>query len=217
MTSSDRIFLCNKQKDMITKKIERALDKLRSNTHGARITRGSLVEKVTLNFLKESGMNAKKGERIDINHQSQRTYKPDIQVETDEEILLIDTKSEGHNNNTPVSDHTKKYQLCKETKQSETTKIVRFILLKETKHDISKLILEHQSCGIELHHINEFVTNLTGRSFDLLEESDAEYRNEVLPRALSSMSYAECEDVIRIMQEMQKYIKTNNNLNETNL
>jgi hypothetical protein len=189
---------------MITKEIERSLDKLRSNTHGARITRGSLVEKVTLNFLKESGMNAKKGERIKIDHESQRTYKPDIQVETNDEILLIDTKSEGHNNNTPVSDHTKKYQLCRETKQGETTKIVRFILLKETKHDISKLILEHESCGIELHHIDEFVTNLTGRKFNLLEESDVEYRNEVLPRALSSMSSAEWEHIIKLAEIYKK-------------
>jgi hypothetical protein len=185
---------------MITKEIERALDRLRSNTHGARITRGSLVERVTLNFLKGSGLDAKKGERISIKHKSQRTYKPDIQVETNDEILLIDTKSEGHNNNTPVSDHTKKYQLCKETKQGETTKIVRFILLKETKHDISKLILEHQSCGIELHHIDEFVTNLTGRKFNLLEESDVEYRNEVLPRALSSMSPAEWEHISKLAE-----------------
>jgi len=193
----DRIFLCNKI-TMITKEIENSLEKIRSIMHGARIVRGNLVEKVTLDFLKRSGINAKKGEKIQINHKTQKTYKPDIQVETKDEILLIDTKSEGHNNNTPVSDHTKKYQLCKETKQGETTKRVRFILLKETKHDISKLILEHASCGIELHHINEFVTNLTGKEFNLLDESGEEYRNEVLPRSLRQMKPEEWELIYKL-------------------
>ena len=107
-----------------------SIDKLRSILHGANIQRGQNdIERVVLNYLIDCGLDAAKGRKISITHETQKSYKPDIILEMEDVTYLIDTKSDGYNNNTPISDTAKKYCAALESMQKTGNKRIEFIFL----------------------------------------------------------------------------------------
>jgi hypothetical protein len=141
------------------------IDQLRSILHGANIQRGQNdLEKEVLNFLAKCGEDVEKGRKINIEHKTQKTYKPDIILRKKGVVYLIDTKSDGYNNNTPVSDTVEKYCAAKNTMKKETGNDVKFIFLSfflKTK-DLGHLHKEYSKFGLDYVEGNGWLKELTG-------------------------------------------------------
>lgn len=145
-----------------------------SAVHSGKIKKGYNIQDVVLKLFIKNGFFAREGTKIIFTgikeeNYSQDSYTPDIFVEFDDEIWIIDTKSDGWNNNTPVSDTVKKYKLSKEELQKNTFKKVRFIMLKNTKggSHFEKISKEANKSGIEIQISNLFLTNLFNTPVDI--------------------------------------------------
>jgi hypothetical protein len=138
-----------------------------SAVHSGKIKKGYKIQDIVLNLFIQNGFNAKKGTTINFTgiqekNYSQETYTPDINVELTEEIWILDTKSDGWNNNTPVSDTVKKYKFAKEETEKKTDKKVRFIMLKNTKgsNHFEKINREALKSGVEIIITNDFLSEI---------------------------------------------------------
>jgi len=148
--------------------------KIGSAVHSGKIKKGYNIQDVVLNLFLQDGFNAKKGEKIiftDIkeDNYSQGSYSPDIFVDFPKEYWIVDTKSDGWNNNTPVSDTVKKYKLAKEEIEKKTEKKVRFIMLKNTqegKH-FNKISNEAIKSGVEIIITNNFLSKILNKDINI--------------------------------------------------
>ena len=109
---------------------------------------------------------------------SQNSYKVDLYFETEKEILLIDPKGSGHNNNTPISDEVQKWILSKkEVSILNQGKKVRFILLKPNDikpYEFERLKQSYSQHGIELFITDDFLSEMRGEKVnvsDILKEN----------------------------------------------
>jgi hypothetical protein len=97
---------------------------------------------------------------------SQSSYKVDIWFETETQIILIDPKSAGHDNNTPISDEVKKWVYAKQQVESNyPNKNVRFVLLKPndvSAYDFNRLKNQYEPFGLELYITDDFLMQETG-------------------------------------------------------
>ena len=162
------------------------IDKLRSILHSASIRKGytqpSLVksELDKLDNVVKSELEVQiyfKNVEIPKNY-SQNSYKVDLYFETEKEILLIDPKGSGHNNNTPISDEVQKWVLSKEEISIlNKEKKVRFILLKPddvNSYEFERLKKSYSQYGIELFITDDFLSEMRGERVnvsDLLKEN----------------------------------------------
>jgi hypothetical protein len=145
-----------------------------SAVHSGKIKKGYKIQDVVLNLFIEYGFTAKKGTAISFTaikeeNYSQGSYTPDIFVELPEEFWILDTKSEGWNNNTPVSDTVKKYKFAKEEIEKKTNKKVRFIMLKNTKggSHFEKITKEALKSGIEIIITNDFLSKIFNKNINI--------------------------------------------------
>lgn len=145
-----------------------------SAVHSGKIKKGYNIQDVVLNLFLQNGFNAKKGMKInftDIKEEnySQPSYSPDIFVDFPEEYWIVDTKSDGWNNNTPVSDTVKKYKLAKEEVEKKTKKKVRFIMLKNTKEGkhFNKICGEALKSGVEIIITNNFLSKNLNKEINI--------------------------------------------------
>ena len=145
-----------------------------SAVHSGKIKKGYKIQDVVLNLFIQHGFNAKKGTTISFTaikeeNYSQESYTPDIFVEISEEFWILDTKSEGWNNNTPVSDTVKKYKFAKEEIEKKTNKKVRFIMLKNTKggNHFQKISKEALKSGVEIIITNDFLSKIFNISINI--------------------------------------------------
>ena len=149
------------------------LVRLGSAVHSAKIKKGNKLEQIVRDFLIEKGFDIIEGYRIDFNDDiisSQNSYKVDNIMYINDEILLIDNKSGGWNNNTPMDDTVRKYVRAKNQIQKENpTKNVRFILLKnsKTQEELKRYITEASVFGIEILHADTYLSYLTNEKVNL--------------------------------------------------
>ena len=145
-----------------------------SAVHSGKIKKGYNIQEVVMNLFIQHGYDAKKGEKINFTNikeenYSQPSYSPDIFVDFPEEYWIVDTKSDGWNNNTPVSDTVKKYKLAKEEIEKKTEKKVRFIMLKNTKESkhLTKISNEAIKSGVEIIVTNNFLSEMFNEEINI--------------------------------------------------
>jgi hypothetical protein len=169
-------------------------DILGSSIHSAKIKKGLECQRIILNILHSSGYNASAGRTIKFSNlpvgNSQKKYKVDIFVKTETEIWLIDAKGDSWNNNTPMSDTLKKYQLAKKEIQNQTTKKVRFILLKNTNDDYQFNYLKNIALpyGIEFILANPFLSEISKKEVNLNKMSKEFYRKKIIENIKSNIN-----------------------------
>jgi len=150
--------------------------------HGAKISKGNNLEGIVRNLFLDAGISAEKGKRIkftdvssDIITSQSNGYKVDVFVKTKNEILLIDVKSQGWNNNTPMYETIVKYIKAKKEIEAKTNKKVRFILLKNSSNEEHLVKLHNQSIeyGIEILNANKFMSKIANKNINLDDLSDS--------------------------------------------
>lgn len=166
------------------------LDMIRSGMHSASIKKGYKQPALVLDHMsKIDGIIDKGLERyisfsdvqVPEDYSQKDGYSVDVYVETEKVVYLIDPKSAGHNNNTPISDEVKKWVLAKQQTQIiKKDKEVRFILLKPSDVDECEFIRlksAYHAYGIELHKTDDFLSDITGTKVtvsDILKEKKYE-------------------------------------------
>ena len=98
-----------------------------------KVKKGHYLTKTASDALRVTGYNIEEEVKIEFPEDltyAQKSYKVDIWMETEDEVLLIDSKSPSWNNNTPMSDTVEKYVRAKTVISESTIKTVRFLLLK---------------------------------------------------------------------------------------
>jgi|LakMenEpi03Aug12_release.lakeMendotaPanAssembly.Ray.scaffolds.fasta_scaffold313353_2 hypothetical protein len=159
-----------------------ALNSVRSVLHSAAIKKGNahsslvydLLSQVT-NVVKIESQKLIKFDKVMVpdDYSQKYGYTVDVYVETNDTIFLIDPKGEGHNNNTPISDETKKWVLAKEQINiTNPTKKVKFILLKPNdvdNNEFKRLKKSYNNYGIELYITDDFLTTFTKTEVNVSE------------------------------------------------
>jgi hypothetical protein len=159
-----------------------ALDVLRSVLHSAAIKKGYSQPALVLDEMSKKDGIIKKGLEVHIpfsevkvpdGYSQKDGYTVDVYVETKDTIYLVDPKSAGHNNNTPISDEVMKWVLAKEqVRISNNNKEIRFILLKPNDvddYEFNRLKNLYSVYGIELHKTDEFLSNFTNSETSVSE------------------------------------------------
>ncbi len=163
-----------------------------SACQSAKISKGSQLEKEIIKIFVDAGYSITTGKSIKVNFtevsreysSSQSTYQPDMIVETDTEILIIDSKSSGWNNNTPILETINKFIKTKlEVAHLNPEKEVRFILLKNTSLEYAdNRAIECGKYGIEVLHANSFLTGIAGKPIDLDELTQDFLRDKIIQK-----------------------------------
>ena len=142
-----------------------------SAVQSAKIKKGYHAEVVVRDLLKSKGFNIVKGEKVEFPEfeGSQKSYMPDNVLYYNNEIIIIDNKSGGWNNNTPMDDTLRKYINTKRKVQSTSTQNVRFVLLKNSKsqEDIQYYVDKATPFGIEMVHADTWLSDLVGEDVNL--------------------------------------------------
>ena len=160
-----------------------------SACQSAKISKGSQLEKEIIKVFIEAGHSVQTGKLIKVNFteassdwtSSQKSYQPDLMVEIDDDLLIIDSKSSGWNNNTPILETITKFIKTKiEVAAKFPEKNVRFILLKNTSLEYAdNRAMECAKWGIEVLHANSFLTGIANKPIDLDELTNDFLRDKI--------------------------------------
>jgi hypothetical protein len=174
-------------------------DSIRSVLHSAAIKKGYVQPKLVQNEMsKVSGIIRNDREvfvgytDIDLPPGYSQTsgHTVDNFIEFKNQILLIDPKSAGHNNNTPISDVVTKMNFAKQQVQIDNpTKKVRFILLKPNDvnpNDFDRLLIEFGKCGIELFITDEFLSQMRNEKVDV-SSTLKQVKSELMSEGIRSL------------------------------
>ena len=160
--------------EKVSKLTDEELLLIGSAVHSGKIKKGYKIQDVILNLLLSKGFIAEKGVKIFFtdkleDNYSQDSYTPDLFVHLPEEEWILDSKSDGWNNNTPVSDTVKNYKYAKKEMEKKTDKKVRFIMLKNTQGGphFEKIQEEALKSEVEIVKTNEFLSHLLNEKINI--------------------------------------------------
>lgn len=162
----------------------------------SKIKKGYFLESVVLDLLKTRGLNVERAKNVkftDISKHvksSQKSYNPDLILKLDKDLYIIDCKSGGWNNNTPIFETISKYIKTKmEVSNLYKDYNVHFMLLKNSKSVEGVARLNNQSIeyGISIEHADTWLSELLGIHVnldaiteDVLFENICEKYNELV-------------------------------------